>query len=201
MGHLAGLGDCPLAFGDNAEGLCGWCGKPRPKGRRRWCGEPCSLAWGEQHYWTQARPAAIKRDGHRCVACGRSPDDPAYQLRLVYLWCPAPSTWWWDAAVEEARADCARWTRPDRVEACAWARTWDRLANLPEWRAWRREHVLEVNHIEPRRGGGYQAGCHNHQANLETLCHRCHVAVTRMQRAGVHGSAAALLRRRPAGML
>lgn len=37
---------------------------------------------------------------------------------------------------------------------------------------------LEVNHIEPRRGRGYSNGCHNHQDNLETLCHDCHVKVT-----------------------
>ena len=41
---------------------------------------------------------------------------------------------------------------------------------------------LEVNHIAPREGQGYGQGCHNHQENLETLCHDCHVAVTRRQR-------------------
>ncbi len=41
---------------------------------------------------------------------------------------------------------------------------------------------LEVNHIVPREGKGYGQGCHNHQENLETLCHNCHVAVTRRQR-------------------
>lgn len=42
---------------------------------------------------------------------------------------------------------------------------------------------LEVNHIEPRVGKGYGWGCWNHQDNLETLCHDCHVAVTNAQRA------------------
>lgn len=41
---------------------------------------------------------------------------------------------------------------------------------------------LEVNHIVPRNGGGYNSGCWNHLAGLETLCHDCHVAVTRAQR-------------------
>lgn len=41
---------------------------------------------------------------------------------------------------------------------------------------------LEVNHIIPRRGQGYGRGCHNHLDNLETLCHDCHVVVTREQR-------------------
>jgi 5-methylcytosine-specific restriction endonuclease McrA len=42
---------------------------------------------------------------------------------------------------------------------------------------------LEVNHIEPRVGKGYGFGCHNHQTNLETLCHPCHVEVTKQQAA------------------
>ncbi|MCW2920597.1 MAG: hypothetical protein JWL76_471 [Thermoleophilia bacterium] len=41
---------------------------------------------------------------------------------------------------------------------------------------------LEVNHIEPRRGQGYRAGCHHHVDLLETLCRTCHVAVTHSQR-------------------
>lgn len=41
---------------------------------------------------------------------------------------------------------------------------------------------LEVNHIVPRNGGGYGFGCWHHHSNLETLCHDCHVVVTREQR-------------------
>lgn len=48
---------------------------------------------------------------------------------------------------------------------------------------------IEVNHIEPRRGEGYAAGCHNHLENLETLCHDCHVEVTTAQRYGFASSA------------
>lgn len=43
--------------------------------------------------------------------------------------------------------------------------------------------LLEVNHIVPRVGKGYGWGCWNHQENLETLCHDCHVAVTKAQAA------------------
>lgn len=42
---------------------------------------------------------------------------------------------------------------------------------------------LEVNHIEPRVGQGYGMGCWNHLDNLETLCHACHVVVTKEQAA------------------
>lgn len=40
----------------------------------------------------------------------------------------------------------------------------------------------EVNHIGPLYGWGYGDGCHNHQDNLEVLCHGCHVRVTGQQR-------------------
>ncbi|AMS03558.1 HNH endonuclease [Gordonia phage Guacamole] len=43
--------------------------------------------------------------------------------------------------------------------------------------------ALEVNHIVPRVGRGYGFGCHNHQSNLETLCHDCHLVVTKQQAA------------------
>lgn len=45
-----------------------------------------------------------------------------------------------------------------------------------------KEIWLEVNHIVPREGQGYNAGCHHHLAGLETLCHPCHVGVTNEQR-------------------
>jgi 5-methylcytosine-specific restriction endonuclease McrA len=41
---------------------------------------------------------------------------------------------------------------------------------------------IEVNHVEPRQGGGYGNGCWNHQTNLEPLCHPCHVLETTAQR-------------------
>lgn len=40
----------------------------------------------------------------------------------------------------------------------------------------------EVNHRDPREGRGYGPGCHNHQDNLEVLCHDCHAAETTRQR-------------------
>ena len=45
---------------------------------------------------------------------------------------------------------------------------------------------LEVNHITPRNGRGYQLGCHHHQDGLNVLCHLHHLAVTATQRAGHH---------------
>ena len=41
---------------------------------------------------------------------------------------------------------------------------------------------LEVNHIIPRNGNKEDNSCFHHLDNLETLCHACHVKVTRVQR-------------------
>lgn len=49
-------------------------------------------------------------------------------------------------------------------------------------RVWRNVKKLEVNHVEPRNGRGYNSGCHNHLSNLETLCRPCHVVETGLQR-------------------
>lgn len=48
---------------------------------------------------------------------------------------------------------------------------------------------LEVNHIEPRNGGGYGMGCWHHQDNLETLCHAHHVETTNAQAAARRAAA------------
>jgi hypothetical protein len=51
----------------------------------------------------------------------------------------------------------------------------------------RHELRLEVNHILPLRGSYRGVTCANHQTNLETLCHSCHVIATAVQRGAVAG--------------
>jgi hypothetical protein len=46
----------------------------------------------------------------------------------------------------------------------------------------RHELRLEVNHILPLAGSYRAVTCLNHQTNLEVLCRRCHLTVTRDQR-------------------
>jgi len=56
-----------------AKRLCFLDGEPLPVRRLWWCSDRCAVAWTDQHQWTAARHAALKRDGHRCVrACGRA---------------------------------------------------------------------------------------------------------------------------------
>lgn len=112
-----------LPFADTA-GVCDACGKPLTGRQQRWCSFECSRVEAPHHDWNAARRAAKRRDGHKCVKCGRA-----------------------DEVDERFRS------------------------------------ILEVNHIEPRVGKGYGWGCWNHQDNLETLCHECHVEVTKAQAA------------------
>lgn len=63
------LAMCDLPFGDNDRGKCAWCGLTLIGRQTRWCSRECSRAWANNHFWTQARAAARKRDGYRCVRC------------------------------------------------------------------------------------------------------------------------------------
>ncbi len=56
-----------------------------------------------------------------------------------------------------------------------------RLWRSTEWQALRQACVLEVHHVVAGQGNGYGAGCHHHLRGLETLCHRCHAAITAEQ--------------------
>lgn len=73
MGVLAGPRgsfECSLAFGDNPDRHCAWCGTDLPKRRRRWCSDACDNEFGRNHAWNAARPAALRRDDHRCTREG-----------------------------------------------------------------------------------------------------------------------------------
>jgi len=59
-----------MAFGENAERRCQWCGDALPTRRHTvWCSDECSTAFSENHFWTNARNAALRRDGWTCVHC------------------------------------------------------------------------------------------------------------------------------------
>lgn len=66
-------------------GFCGACGgaipdsvasveRGEPRPRSRWfCSVNCSKWWRQNHFWSAARHAAIRRDGKRCVLCHAGP--------------------------------------------------------------------------------------------------------------------------------
>jgi hypothetical protein len=60
-----------------------------PPRRRTWCSDRCGDAFWNNHWWSQARSAAKRRDKYRCIRCGhiapkrptrvRFPNETAYR--------------------------------------------------------------------------------------------------------------------------
>lgn len=167
---------CDLSAFTGEPGTCRWCAKPLPlkkdggvAGNRRWCSEPCTRAFFPLHDWQEARAAALRRDGWACQVCG------------VIGWEQVP-----DAVLGNTKRMPPVWPAPRltggqgaelfRRELWAYHRQ-KRESERPQG-----SHVLEVNHIEPRRGEGYTTGCWNHLDNLQVLCRACHGKVTGAQR-------------------
>jgi hypothetical protein len=63
------LSRCLLAHG-GGPGHCGWCPRPLPPRRRRWCSNACAAAWADHHVWEAAKLAALVRAGYACEKCG-----------------------------------------------------------------------------------------------------------------------------------
>lgn len=61
---------CSLAAGAAPVG-CDWCGNLLTGRQRRWCQPFCRVSWEKNHYWEVAKKAALARDRHRCIRCGR----------------------------------------------------------------------------------------------------------------------------------
>lgn len=67
--------------------VCFLCGKwPIPPRRQHWCSDACVARWTENHEWTAARNAAVRRDHERCVRCG----SPARQAPSTCARCGTP---------------------------------------------------------------------------------------------------------------
>lgn len=139
-------------------GVCNRCGSALTGRRTQWCSDACQDQFRAEHDWGCARQAALVRDRFRCVRCGGDGSDAR------------PDRWLWMQRAQARRVLGIEISYFDAVQV---------RANRLPW--------LEVNHITPRCGGGYQWGCWNHQANLETLCHGCHVAETNRQAAERRG--------------
>lgn len=142
---------------------CAHCDRPLQGRQRKWCSTACSNVYAANHYWTTARHACLKRDGHRCRRCGAGWGRKVLLTGLMAVLLPSAGL----SAVD--------------VEFWLWR-------CFPDETARDQATSLEVNHIAPRRGKGYGSGCWNHLDNLETLCHQCHVDVTTAQRRGYRGS-------------
>lgn len=76
---------CELAFGDNTERRCAWCGNPLVGRRTRWCCDLCPDVFGREHYWTNAREWALKKSRGICARCGDVPNRPEVNHRTPIL--------------------------------------------------------------------------------------------------------------------
>ena len=143
-------GRCASSVWSGEPARCRWCDQPARPGSP-WCGHRCEDEYRRNHWWDQAREAAVTRDGGCCVRCGLGPGTRTVARLLLRALIPM-------GPVEAAR-----------------------LWQGQPWRCFAQACELEVNHIEPRVGRGYASGCHHHLEGLETLCHRCHVHTTSAQ--------------------
>lgn len=158
MTNRYGLPDtCTALPHIDTPGVCNRCGTALTGRRTQWCSSACESAFRAEHDWNAARAAALKRDGRRCVRCGGVGKQ---KISTREIRC---------SDTYAMRGVGIEWVG-DRPAG------WRDVVTVSRFVPW-----LEVNHIEPRCGGGYHWGCWNHQDNLETLCHGCHVIETNRQ--------------------
>lgn len=50
--------------------ICYLCGSDLPEKRQWWCSDACVSRWAQNHEWSSASAAALKRDRSRCRRCG-----------------------------------------------------------------------------------------------------------------------------------
>lgn len=72
MGTIRGL-ECTLAYGENADGRCVWCGARLRARQTTWCSDACRAGFNENHCWTNARRYALTRARYACVRCALGP--------------------------------------------------------------------------------------------------------------------------------
>lgn len=73
----AAITRCSLSSWRGDPKRCRMCDAGLPKRCRRWCSGLCRETFYENHLWTFARDAALRRDGFACVECGVTSVDPA----------------------------------------------------------------------------------------------------------------------------
>lgn len=134
------------------KGICRWCGRAVPKGRRSWCSQGCVDQYLDLQPGRQRR-LVLERDKGVCSGCGR--DCVALEARILtwlgpYL-CP-------DLDQRMRRLKKGKLLARLGVVSCWWVfSTIDR-------------HLWEADHILPVCEGGGETGLEN----LRTLCRPCH---------------------------
>lgn len=201
---------------DGTRGVCNFCAGPLKGQQSAWCSTECWKRAYAEHDWGTVRQAAIRRDGWECQRCERVAwasilgPDGRYLVEYREPNARPPMS------LEQWAIVCGLLDPDDNDRRLDWRwghKAEDRLPEGPraiysaEQRTFRRYDVgrsrtrqdlkLEVNHIVPVVGRREWFGCTNHLSNVETLCHGCHVIVTKEQfaarRAAAHGEQLALM--------
>lgn len=77
---------CPLSRWQGDPKACRWCNRLLPQRARRWCTAQCRIVAETNHVYSEARDAALQRDGHRCTRCGAGPTfDRAVETNHIEL--------------------------------------------------------------------------------------------------------------------
>lgn len=170
--HDNRIRECPLCQWDGNPRNCRWCNRSLTGRQERWCtdhgADGTAIGWFENHVWTDVRRAALNRDGHRCTRCFTDPTEAAILARAAcdaaggYLYPPNP----------RSSTTIVNWRNgtPLQRQMSTWYR--QRISDTQ----------LEVNHITPILGRHKINGCHHHLDGTETLCRRCHLQTTALQR-------------------
>ena len=58
--------------GPNGRGLCRWCGKEVPPGKKTFCNDDCVHEWKIRTQPAYARKLVFQRDKGRCALCGET---------------------------------------------------------------------------------------------------------------------------------
>lgn len=155
----------PTRRDESGKLLCCYCGKPTPKGRRRYCSNECWDEVGIRCNPGVARVHVARRDKGVCSRCGL--DTVALERALDRLrsavigWRLRP---WarveWRDAIVRAVDDRYRWA-VGRVFLCHGV-----------------THLWEADHVHPVAKGGGLCGLDNYQ----TLCIPCHGSKSGKQR-------------------
>lgn len=136
--------------GPSGRGLCRWCGKEVPTGRRTFCSAACVSYWATRKSSAALRGALFERDLGRCAVCGMECHYTDARLRRLASFL--------DPATQRRLAT--------------------ELGALPVWaqaRFQQRKSFWEAHHTVAVAEGGGQSSLDT----VITLCYGCHLVATK----------------------
>jgi 5-methylcytosine-specific restriction protein A len=153
--------------GPNGRGLCRWCGKEVPKGKRTWCGPACIHEHRTRSSSSYQAKILYERDAGVCDICGINTVkvQAEYRERRSRIYKEIDDLFW-DYRNFKAKGKVSRQLLDDlynEYKQAGW--------NVYNIRWWDVDHKLPVS-----EGGGPDEWPRSkpYIDNLRTLCHPCH---------------------------